>query len=229
MGSSGSANTPGRNYLVNGSVLSFSPDVRDLGVTFDSNLTFVKHISLITHKALTRAKLILKCFRSRNRDVLTKAFCVYVRPLLEYCTPLWSPSYKYLIERIESVQRFFTKSLHSLFTTAYADRLRILKLETLERRRLIYDLVLCFKYFHDLINFNLGKYLTISCTRTTRKNVFNLEMFLCRTNSRRFYFVNRAAKVWNSLPSHVVECSTLRSFKNLLCNVNFNNFLIFKL
>jgi len=29
---------------------------------------------------------ILKCFNSRDEELLKKAFCTYVRPLLEYCT-----------------------------------------------------------------------------------------------------------------------------------------------
>jgi len=41
-----------------------------------------QHISLIVHKAYTRAVLILKCFHSRDPSILMQAFCVYVRPLL---------------------------------------------------------------------------------------------------------------------------------------------------
>ena len=52
--------------------------IRDLGVTVDSNLKFDKHISLIAHKALVRSRLILKCFHSRDRLLLVKAFCTYV-------------------------------------------------------------------------------------------------------------------------------------------------------
>ena len=34
---------------------------------------------------MTRAPLILKCFLSRNLELLFKAYFAYVRPLLEYC------------------------------------------------------------------------------------------------------------------------------------------------
>ena len=52
--------------------------MRDLGVIVDSILKFEQHISAVVHKAHTRANLILKCFGSRDRVVLTKAFCTYV-------------------------------------------------------------------------------------------------------------------------------------------------------
>ena len=35
----------------------------------------------------------------------------YVRPLLEYCTPIWSPYSVGMIKRVESAQRAFTKKL----------------------------------------------------------------------------------------------------------------------
>jgi len=58
----------------------------------------------------------------------------------------------YLIDKIESVQRFFTRKLHELRNLSYLDRLHILGLETLEHRRLIHDLILCYKYLHGLID-----------------------------------------------------------------------------
>ena len=56
---------------------------------------------------MPRSRLILKCFSSRNKDLLLKAYITYVRPILEYCSPVWSPHLKNLIYKIESVQKFF--------------------------------------------------------------------------------------------------------------------------
>jgi hypothetical protein len=101
-------------YTLINNCLSNVNFIRDLGVTVDSNLKFDKHISLIAHKALVRCRLILKFFHSRDRLLLIKAFCTYVRPLLEYCCTVWSPHYHYLIDKIKGVQRFFTKRLAGL-------------------------------------------------------------------------------------------------------------------
>jgi len=57
--------------------------VRELGVHVDCLLKFDRRISLIVHKAMTRARLNLKRFLSQDRELLFKAYCVYVRPLLE--------------------------------------------------------------------------------------------------------------------------------------------------
>jgi len=55
----------------------------------------------------------MRCFKSRDPHLRFRAFCVYVRPLLEYCSSVWCPVYKTDIVKIEAVQRRFTKRLNS--------------------------------------------------------------------------------------------------------------------
>ena len=63
---------------------------------------------------------------------MVKAYCTYVRPLLEYCSPEWSPHTHCQIDKIEKVQRFFTKRIAGLWVVPYVERLAILQLHTLE-------------------------------------------------------------------------------------------------
>jgi len=86
----------------------------DLGVSYDNNLKFGPHISHIVSKAALRAKLILKCFQSRDPELSTTAFCTFVRHILEYCSVVWSPMLKRDIHKIQTVQRRFTKRLNGL-------------------------------------------------------------------------------------------------------------------
>jgi len=96
-------------YNIDGFALPFADQIRDLGVHHDCRLKYDKHICLIVHNAYKRAVLISKCFHTRNREILKLAFCTYVRPLLEFACQVWSPKYRYLMDKIESVQRFFYK------------------------------------------------------------------------------------------------------------------------
>jgi len=64
---------------------------KDLGICTDSSLKFSSHISQIVAKADTRACVIHKCFLSKNRNILVKAYVTYVRPLLKYAVCVWSP------------------------------------------------------------------------------------------------------------------------------------------
>ena len=93
------------------STLPICNTISDLGVEIDNLLSFETHIHNMISSANRRIYLIRRCFLSKDASCLTKAFIVFVRPLLEYCLPVWCPSYKHLVDSIESVQRRFTKYL----------------------------------------------------------------------------------------------------------------------
>ena len=58
------------------------------------------------------ANLIHKRFVSKDPPTLLKALLVYVRPVLEYASSVWSPQPVGLTRKIESVQRRFTKRFY---------------------------------------------------------------------------------------------------------------------
>jgi len=53
------------------------------------------------------------------------AFLVYVRPIVEYNSIIWSPSTPRDIDAVESVQRRFTKTLPTLINLSYREHLRL--------------------------------------------------------------------------------------------------------
>ena len=72
-------------------------------------------------KAHQRANAIHGAFVSRDTSVLVRAFLVYVRPLVEYNSIMWSPHLKQDIEAVESVQRRFTRRLPGFKKFLYAE------------------------------------------------------------------------------------------------------------
>jgi len=109
----------GSSYGISNQTFASVDSVRELGVIINYQLKFDKHVADIVHKAMNRANLILKSFHY----LFTKAFSTYVRPLLEYCSPVWSPHFNSLINKNEKVQRYFTKRMTGLWNVAYHDRL----------------------------------------------------------------------------------------------------------
>ena len=140
------------SYSINNICLPNVKEIVDLGVTVDSNLRFTKHYRITANKANNRASLILNTFISRESLLLFEAFTVYVRPLFEYCSPVWAPVYKTDIDLIEKVQRRFTKRLYGFKNLSYAERLaKLNNADSLELRRLKQDLVIMFKIMHYFI------------------------------------------------------------------------------
>ena len=71
-----------------------SETCRDLGVVIASDLLPSHHIREIVSKAHQRANHILRCFISGDNKLLVKAFVVYVCPIREYNSMIWSPCLK---------------------------------------------------------------------------------------------------------------------------------------
>jgi hypothetical protein len=212
-------------YSLNNVMINWSTETRDLGLVLDSKLNFIKHISLIAHKAHIRAKLILKSFLSRDPEILRKAFITYVRPLLEYCTPVWSPHTQHNITKVESVQRHFTKCLDNMSAFTYAERLQILGLESLQVRRLKCDLITCYNILnHNLIVSNDDFFETTPYhnTRGHSRKLFKKQV---RINASKFCFSNRIINIWNSLPANVVESQSIAVFKSKLKSFDLNTCL----
>jgi len=99
---------------INGNTLPIVNTCRDLGVLISSDLSPSVHIDGIVAKAHQRANAILRCFVTRDPQLLTRAYIAYVRPILEHDCVTWSSNLKQDIEKIERVQRRYTKRLRGL-------------------------------------------------------------------------------------------------------------------
>ena len=122
---------PEAKYNISETPLQRHYEYKDLDVVVNDKLKFSKHIDSILAKARQRASLIYKCFVSRSPDLLARAFTTYVRPILEYACVVWNPVYVGLIDKIESVQRQFTKRIPKISHLNYRDRLIFLNLDSL--------------------------------------------------------------------------------------------------
>ena len=220
-------------YKLGDVVLKAVNNVSDLGVNVDCKLNFCEHVANITRKAHARANLILRCFISGHRLSNINAFKIYVRPLLEYNSSVWSPTLKYLIELLENVQRRFTKRMFGLYNLTYHQRLTCLGLESLELRRLRFDLLLVYKIVFGLTGLRSEDFF---CTNVSR-NVLNLRGHpyqlihnVARTPVRNTFFVNRIVGIWNNLHLNACVFNSFKQFKQSLttdvlaplCRVNFN-------
>ena len=214
---------PSYPYSIDGNILSTVTTFIDLGVTYNNHLEFSIHIDKIVHLASTRAKLIRKCFCTNNHHILMRAFNTFVRPILEYASPIWSPSLKKDINKIESVQRRFTKYLPGMFHKQYTERLCDLHCDLLERRRINADVIFCNKIVKNKISFNSK--LTLNTNSYTRGHHLKLyKQRYQKTKYMNLYFY-RIVNIWNSLPVNVVYCNSDLSFKHNLSKIDLSNYL----
>ena len=162
-----------RDFYLDGAALSCAPLCRDLGVIVSEDLKPTAHIKQMVAKAHQRSNAILRSFVSRDIDLLVRAFSVYVLPLLEYNSVVWSPQSVQDIELVERVQRRFTKCLPGLKPYTYARLLEHLKLPNLELRRLHANLVWCYPIYFNLVDINFDDFFTFSAVTNTSTNCTN--------------------------------------------------------
>ena len=134
---------------------SDASSVRDLGVLFTSDFGWKPHCSCLCSKAFRIANCILRALSFKCILHFRKAFVAYCRPVLEYCTQIWSPSTVSDICCVENIQKYFTRvafrmCFPGLFSPCYRQRLAIFGLKSLEYRRVEFDLILCFKIVRGL-------------------------------------------------------------------------------
>jgi len=161
------------------------------------------HIDGIVAKAHRHANAILRCFVTRDPQLLTRAYIAYVRTILEHDCVTWSPHLKKDIEKIERVQRRYMKRLRGLEGLPYGERLRRLQLCTLELRRLHFDLYTCYRIIFECVSVRVPEFFEFSHAAQTRGHPYKLYRRHSSNSVRSSYFAVRVINVWNSLPAEV--------------------------
>ena len=117
------------------------------------------------------------------------------------------------MELLEWVQRRTTKMIRGLEHLSYDERLRELRLFTLEKRRLWGDLIVAFKYLKGAFKQEGQRLFTRVDSDRTRGNGFKLRQGRFRLDMRRKFFTQSLVTHWNRLPKEVVDALLLEALK----------------
>ena len=162
--------------------------------------------------------LIRRSFTFLDCDSFTRLYCAQVRHHLEYGQSVWAPHLLRDLDAIENVQIRATKQVDGLSNLNYSERLQKLNLPTLAYRRLRGDLIEIYKHVHTYDS-SIVSPTFCRRSRPSRKHDYQLLEPVSNDGIRgvqanSFYF--RVPKIWNNLPSDVVDAKTLDTFKNRL-------------
>ena len=206
-----------------GTSLNPTDVVVDLGVTINEGLNWKSHVETTSLKARQFAGWILRTFKSRHKDLMMTLYNSFVRSRLEYCCPLWSPYLVQDITKLESVQRSFTSKIMGLQEMNYWERLRQLRLYSLQRRRERYTIIHLWKVYKGLspndldLTFYEHQRLGPQCKRPKINGSAHTDTL--KFNS----FVSRGPALFNIIPKDVKcvktdnpNCDEAQRFKNSL-------------
>lgn len=197
-----------------GSCINTKDFVKDLGITLSRDGTFGIHINNVGHRAQNQAGWIMQTFRSREKVSMLTLYKSLVRPLLEYCCQLWCPWKVGERQTLEVVQRLFTNKIIAVTCLDYWERLKILKLFSLERRRERYAILYIYKILmgQTVNNLNIRSQNHQRLGRVHRRAATRVKTL--EENA----FVIRGPLLFNSLPRYLRDSTdlSLEKFKNEL-------------
>ena len=209
-------------FFISNTKLSHTPVMKDLGVLISDDLNWSHHVNFVHKNASLCLYQLRKSFSSTNIWTWIKLYSTYLRPKLEYNTPIWSPDLKKDKLKIESIQQQFTRFAFmrcNIPFSSYSDRLYKINMKPLEYRRIYFDLILLFKIYIGISDIKFDDYFILR-TRpyNIRGNTTKIEPKLNNIKDTEWcmsFFV-RTPKIWNDLPNEIASSTSINIFKSKL-------------
>ena len=206
---------------MNGNSIERKKQVRDLGITMSCDVMFTENIATMVKTAKRQSGWILRTFSSREPVLMLTLLKSLVIPLVEYCCQLWCPYKMSEIQKLEDVQRYFTRKIHGMEGKNYWERLRVLQLYSLERRRERYLILCVWKILYNKAPNLKGdnrisfKFSRQGFTCTTPK-LNNRSTQRISTYKEKSFFV-KGPRLFNCIPSRIRHIAdNLETFKTAL-------------
>jgi hypothetical protein len=201
---------------LNGVPLPVVPVIRDLGVRYTSLFSFSHQALYQIAKARKLCFLILRSFHLTSLKLLL--YKQRVRPILEYCTVLFSNYSQHDRHAIERVQRTFTKALlPNSCLDSYRARCAQFNLEPLWLRRLKLNLGTLYRLLHSQLHTSVAKPTFLATTGyMLRDSACKLPHPLAVSTLRHNYFIPMYSRIWNKLPAHLRTLDNHRLFARKL-------------
>ena len=219
------------DFHISGLKLPFVRHIRDLGIFFSDDLSFTHHVNIILRRSQFRVNMLFNILKNSTMEVFIRCYIIYIRPILEYGCTIFSPYLKLHIRKIESIQKSFVHRIFKKFGieyTSYFNALDICGLDSLELRRLVFDLVFIYKSIISREIYCANALFTfIPSVKSLRRHPFYLRCNIKNSNKSSSQFLsNRTLNCWNSLPvSSFPVKSSSRSFKTNLKHVDLSKYL----
>ena len=189
---------------------------RDLGVYMSADFSVSDQCAEAAKKASRALHQLKSTVASRKQEIFLPLYIAYVRPHLEYCVQVWSPSLKQDIFVLERVQRWATAMIEGMKGLEYTERLARLGLFSLARRRLRGDLIWTFKIVKGMTNIVPNSIFSFREDSRLRGHTLTLKKERPHTSERANFFSYRVVNYWNRLPQSVINARSVDVFKREL-------------
>ena len=196
---------------------------KHLGVTFSRDLRFHEHINDIILKVNRSLSPIYPIAALLPRTTLHLIYCTYIRPYFDYCDIIYDGNITVTDSlRLERLQNRAARLVTGTLRRSSTDKLRReLGWDSLKTRRTIHKLIMYFMLRHP--QSQLPTYITsiipnirLNDTGRILRNANTHTLPMNRLTTFHNSFVPSTTRLWNSLPNHVQNETSTKSFKKAL-------------
>ena len=199
-----------------GNDLSPSSSCKDLGVVFDSSLSFNDHIEYLSSSLLGKLCQVNRVRHLFTKDVLLVILNSLVFSKLFYCSTVWSGTSQQNIYKLQLLQNFAARILTGKRKYDHiSPTLKELGWLPIKDMLKLRDVTMVYKCLHGLAPDYLGSKLikrsTIHDYNTRKKD--NININLKRTSTAQRSFFDHAITSWNNLSEETKNSTSVNSFK----------------
>merc|ERR1712074_416966 len=171
---------------MDGAQIEQKSSVRDLGIMMSDDATFKENIDVMVKRGKRMAGWALRTFQTRNKEVMLTLFKALIRPFIEYGCQVWNPHNIGEINKLENIQRAFTR-----------------RIEGRERYVIMYTWKIIYDLVPNITGENRIRVHTnrfgIQCKYPTLPTEASDRIKTCKDNS----FVFRGPKLFNCIPDDI--------------------------
>lgn len=238
-------------YTLGSCPLEYADFEKDLGVYINPKLNFNDHCNRLYDKANQKFGLTKRtCYFVNDVKRKRSLYLSLIRSQFEHCSPVWRPTIKSMLNKLESLQKRCIKWILSEeyirynSHVVYMQKCRQVNLLPISFRFDLNDLILFYKVVNNLIPLKLPDYLSFytgntrlrSCHLDNMSIVSNIGPKIAgysdnqsqkRTILNKSFFYRTHTK-WNSLPMSIRKIDKLNEFRNEVIKHFWKNILEFE-
>jgi hypothetical protein len=207
---------------LNGTPMKNSEIVKYLGIMVDQHLSWSNEVSHLCKSVGYKLHHLRRLSSFMSTELLSKIYCTYIQPVLEYACTVWGYSSEVHIGRICRLQRLAARIVSKSYDFVNVrgdDLIQELKWPDFKARRDFMLTTLIYKSIHGkapayLIN-NLNFTHDISAKTTRGSYHMHLVPPLPSIEKFKESFQYMGPSLWNKLPSNIKSAECLSSFKKL--------------
>ena len=199
------------NHIICDEVIKQVDSIKYLGVTIDKKITWSQQVDKIALKANRVRGFLYRNIKHCSSDIKNRRYKIFIQPILEYASIIWSPYYDKYVNKLEAVQRRVARFVCNEYgSVSVTNLLKNLSWPTLQQRRICHRGIMLYKILNKQVEIPITSTIfrpNISSTRGNNRRFIQLQCYLdCYNNS---FFLMR-----NSLPQQLIDSPNVELFRD---------------